>query len=113
MHHIPPGAESEHVYIMLYAIPATATGIGEGARDIGTWGVNTVNRRREYAPPCSKGPGVKVYTATVYALSEAPKLDAGRDGATRAQLLKAIEKTTLGTVSFDLRFERKGGGGDE
>ena len=113
MHHIPPGAESEHVYIMLYAIPATATGIGEGARDIGTWGVNTVNRRREYAPPCSKGPGVKVYTATVYALSEAPKLNAGRDGATRAQLLKAIEKTTLGTASFDLRFERKGGGGDD
>ena len=113
MHHIPPGAESEHVYIMLYAIPATATGIGEGARDIGTWGVNTVNRRREYAPPCSKGPGVKVYTATVYALSEEPKLDAGRDGATRAQLLKAIEKTTLGTASFDLRFERKGGGGDD
>ena len=117
MHHLPPGAESaapgaesEKVYIMLYNIPATTTGINEGARDISslsTWGINTVNHRCEYAPPCSKGPGVKTYTATVFALSEAPKFDASNNGATRAQLLKAIEKTTLGTASFDLRYERK------
>jgi hypothetical protein len=69
MHHIPPDAEEPHVYLVVYGIPASTTGLKEGAHDIGSWGVNTVNRRSEYTPPCSKGPGEKVYTVTVYALS--------------------------------------------
>ena len=55
----------EHVYIVLHGIPADATAIREGARDVGCFGSNTVNRRNEYAPPCSKGPGEKIYTVTL------------------------------------------------
>ena len=45
MHHIPPDAEEPHVYMVVYGIPASTTGLKEGAHDIGSWGVNTVNRR--------------------------------------------------------------------
>ncbi|MEY5033407.1 MAG: hypothetical protein RL354_2438, partial [Planctomycetota bacterium] len=75
MHHIPPGDEDTHVYMVLHGIPATATGLKEGARDIGTWGMNTVNRRAQYAPPCSQGRGEKTYTVTVYALSAVPQFE--------------------------------------
>ncbi|MFZ4751691.1 MAG: metallophosphoesterase, partial [Phycisphaerales bacterium] len=107
MDHAPPDSGEPHVYMVVYGIPASAKGLTEGARDVGTWGVNTVNRRAEYAPPCSKGPGEKVYTVTVFALSAEPALGAAREGVTRAALLKAIEKTTLGRASVDLRYARQ------
>jgi hypothetical protein len=54
---------------------------------------------------CSKGPGVKKYHITVYALSAAPKLPA--DHATRANLLKAIKDITLAESTLDFQYERK------
>ena len=105
MHHLAPGGD-EHVYIVNWNIPATAKGLDAGKR-IGSWGVNTVNRRAEYAPPCSQGPGVKVYTVTLYALGAAPKLAEGK--ATRADLLQAIASSTLGSATIDLKYARIGG----
>jgi hypothetical protein len=114
MHHFPPGGEATHAYMVVWGIKPDATSIGENQRDLGTWGVNTVNRRAEYAPPCSKGPGEKSYIVTVHALSAEPKLEAGR--ATYAHLVDAIEASTLGTAVLDLRYARTGdgaGGGEE
>ena len=87
MHHVPPEG-GEHVYMVVWDIPADAKGMDAGAGSVGSWGQNTVNRRAEYAPPCSQGRGEKEYVVTVFALSAAPKLD---KGATRAQLLDAIK----------------------
>ena len=53
---------------------------------------------------CSKGPGVKQYHVTVYALSVEPTLPAG--GATRAALLAAIGKTTLAEGTLTFSYER-------
>ncbi|MBY0262872.1 MAG: YHYH protein [Phycisphaerales bacterium] len=123
MHHIPgpprPGdksGEDKHVYLVLYNIPATTTSLdkalkkaSEGPMSSWGWGVNTVNRRSEYAPPCSKGPGEKKYTLTVYALSKAPSITpADKRGATMDELLAAIKETTLGTATLDVTYARPG-----
>ena len=93
MHHIPrPGAE-EHVYIVTWNIPATTKSLDAGQKNVGVWGVNTVNGRAQYAPPCSKGPGEKIYVVTLYALSGEPKLP-GTGKVTRSDLLTSIKDIT-------------------
>ncbi|MBB1360934.1 YbhB/YbcL family Raf kinase inhibitor-like protein [Shewanella sp. SR44-4] len=65
-------------YWTAYNIPAQASGIGSGSKEkqsVGSFGSNTVNNRNEYAPPCSKGPGQKVYTFHLYALSKSLDID--------------------------------------
>ncbi len=114
MHHIPgpprPGdkpGEDKHVYIVLYNIPADTVSLEKGQTVIGTRGINTVNRRAEYAPPCSQGPGDKKYTLTVYALSADPLITpASRNGATMDELLAAIKDTTLATATLDVTYAR-------
>ena len=111
MHHIPPGGKEgvdEHAYIVLWGIPVDTKALAESQHDVGTWGINTVNRRAEYAPPCSQGPGEKSYIVTVYALSAQPKLAAGRAGFT--DLLAAIKDTTLSIAEVELRYARDRGG---
>ena len=111
IHHVPPGDEDTHAYMVVWGIAPDVTSIPENSRSVGTWGVNTVNRRAEYAPPCSKGPGEKSYILTVHALREAPKLTAGK--ATYAELVAAIKDSTIGTAQLDLRYARQGGGADD
>ena len=108
MHHVPPDGD-EHVYMVVWGIPASTTKIALGDASVGTWGANTVSRRAEYAPPCSQGRGEKVYTVTVYALTETPSL---RSGATRADLLQAIKDSTVGSATIDLRYARQQGAND-
>jgi len=108
MHHIPrPGAE-EHVYIVTWNIPATTKSIDAGQKNVGAWGVNTVNGRAQYAPPCSKGPGEKIYVVTLYALSGEPKLPTSGK-VTRSDLLASIKDITLGSSAIDLRYARVSG----
>jgi phosphatidylethanolamine-binding protein (PEBP) family uncharacterized protein len=119
IHHITPDG-AERVYLVLYGIPSDANALAEAERKVGRFGVNNVNRRAEYAPPCSQGPGGKTYIATLYALSAEPKLEAA-DGVTRDALLNAMKSITLGTASIDLKYARqegatqpqRGGGGGE
>ncbi|MFZ4574411.1 MAG: YHYH protein [Phycisphaerales bacterium] len=114
MHHIPgpprPGdkaGEDKHVYLVLYNIPAETLSLDKGDAKVGIRGINTVNRRAEYAPPCSKGPGDKKYTLTVYALSKEPTITpADKRGATMDELLAAIKETTLGTATLDVTYAR-------
>jgi phosphatidylethanolamine-binding protein (PEBP) family uncharacterized protein len=114
MHHIPPGGKEgvdEHAYIVLWGLSPATKALAESQHDVGTWGINTVNRRAEYAPPCSKGPGEKSYMVTVYALSAEPKLTAGRAGF--AELLAAIKDTTISIAEVELRYARERAAGDE
>jgi phosphatidylethanolamine-binding protein (PEBP) family uncharacterized protein len=53
---------------------------------------------------CSKGPGVKTYHITVYALSALPKLRAS--AATRDALLDAIKDITLAEGTLTYTYER-------
>ncbi len=68
-------------------------------------GINSVNGEQIYAPPCSRGPGEKLYTITLYALSAVPNLpNPGK--VDRDTLLAAIADITLAEVSMDLTYER-------
>lgn len=110
MHHIPPEG-GKHVYMVVYNIPADVTALPKNAsHTIGNWGVNTVNRRQEYTPPCSQGPGPKTYTLTVYALS-APANLTGR--VTMDQLESAIQDKTLAKASADVTYSRQNQAGGQ
>ena len=92
-------------YWIVHGIPADVTEIAKRNPGVGTVGRNDKGRN-EYDPMCSRGPGVKTYHITLYALSAKAKLPA--NGATREQLLAAIRGLTLAeeTLSFD--YERGG-----
>ena len=105
MHHIPPGAEAPHVYWIVYGLPATVKSLARNDHALGTHGINTINGRSEYAPPCSKGPGKKWYVLTLYALSADPKL-APNAPITCDSLLKAMEGRILKTAVLNVSYER-------
>jgi phosphatidylethanolamine-binding protein (PEBP) family uncharacterized protein len=73
---------------------------------IGTLGINSVNGRNEYTPPCSKGPGTKTYIYTVYALSALPQLTVPASQVTRAALLDAIQGITLASAELHVTYTR-------
>ena len=55
---------------------------------------------------CSKGPGIKTYHITVFALSQ--KIDLPPDQVTRASLLETIEGKVLAEGTLDFQYERAG-----
>lgn len=96
--------DQEKSYWVVYDIPADVTKIARNSKNVGTVGLND-KRRATYDPMCSKGPGVKTYYLTVYALSGPPKLTA--DQATRANLLTAIKALKIAEGTLDFTYERK------
>jgi len=104
MHHIP-GPGDTHWYWVVYNIPSTTQAVDAGEPASGTFGTNSVNNQLAYAPPCSKGPGSKVYTITAYALSASPAFPTG-PSVSRNVLLEAIEPITLASSSIDVTYDR-------
>lgn len=96
--------DQEKSYWVVYNIPATTKSLAQKSPKAGTVGAND-RRRTEYDPMCSKGPGVKTYHVTVYALSA--KLDLPAEKASRVELLAAIKDITLATGTLDFKYERK------
>jgi Raf kinase inhibitor-like YbhB/YbcL family protein len=106
MHHVA-SPDDIHWYWVLYDIPADVTSLPKNSQAIGTLGTNSVNGRTEYAPPCSKGPGPKVYTYTVYALSAQPQLSMPVSQVNRQVLLDAIRDITLASAELHVTYTRK------
>jgi phosphatidylethanolamine-binding protein (PEBP) family uncharacterized protein len=105
MHHIPPTGD-KHVYYLLYNIPATVSSLAENNTTVGLFGINTVNGKVSYSPPCSQGPGAKLYVLTVYALSAEPVFTVAQSKVTMDILLAAISKTTLGSSFVNVSYTR-------
>jgi phosphatidylethanolamine-binding protein (PEBP) family uncharacterized protein len=105
MHHVP-GPGDTHWYWVLYDIPASTHALSKNAKDAGVFGNNSVNERTEYAPPCSKGPGAKTYTYTLYALSAKPEISLPANKVTRAVLLDAIKDRTLARAELNVIYSR-------
>jgi hypothetical protein len=105
------GAGDLHWYWTLYNIAASVTSLPKNVSGVGTFGGNSVNPQAAYAAPCSKGPGLKTYRFTLYALSDPPKLSglptSDSASVTRDSLLKAIEGRTLGSTELTVQYERK------
>ncbi len=96
-----PGPGDIKSYWVLYDIPGDVTRLSRGSWGVGITGLND-KRRNEYDPLCSKGPGLKTYHITLFALSEELKLDPKK--AARADLLKAMEKITLSQKNLTYQY---------
>jgi len=99
--HVAP--DQEKSYWLIYNIPANVTKLGKNEQNVGTIGLNG-KRRAEYDPMCSKGPGVKTYHLTVFALSAEPELPPEK--ANREGFLAAIRNILLAEGNLDFQYER-------
>lgn len=93
---------------VLHGIPNAVTGLMKNSSGVGVLGAGSETSvpALEYQPPCSKGPGEKVYTFTVYALSAAPVLPSTPDQVTGDVFLKSISSVTLSSASLNLKYTR-------
>jgi phosphatidylethanolamine-binding protein (PEBP) family uncharacterized protein len=103
--HTQPQDGDPHWYWVLYDIAPTVDHLDENATPPATVGTNSVNGNSAYAPPCSKGPGPKVYTFTVYALSDRPELPEPTS-VSRPVLLNAIQGLIIGEATMDVTYAR-------
>ncbi|MCX6289961.1 MAG: hypothetical protein NTW92_09395 [Bacteroidetes bacterium] len=108
MHHFPPTypTEDKHVYIVLYNIPSTVTSLPDNSKSIGSFGINTVDKKNTYTPPCSQGPGAKVYILTLYALSAAPTISVSSAQVTMDVLLAGIRNKILDSTVMTVTYTR-------
>lgn len=92
-----------HYYLNLFNIPVTTNSISSSATNIGTLGKN-FQGKLGYTPPCSQGPGSKIYNIYLFALSE--KLTINSSEATGALLLKAIEGKVISSTKMSVNYTR-------
>lgn len=104
MLHIPRDG-GKHVYWVIANIPASTRSIPKNYAKAGVMGLNTINDQAEYAPPCSKGPGPKWYTLTLYALSEKASLPTA--WPTMDELVRAIKDKTLAMRTLRVVYDRE------
>jgi phosphatidylethanolamine-binding protein (PEBP) family uncharacterized protein len=90
---------------VLYGIDPTVTSLAQDSFLVGTLGQGDDGPGAIYDPPCSQGPGAKVYTFTLYALSAAPVFS-GSAPVTGESLATAIASTTLGTAAISVSYSR-------
>lgn len=105
MHTIPPTGE-KHVYIVLYNLPATLSSIAQGVSNTGIFGINTVNGKMSYSPPCSQGPGAKIYVITVYALAKQPVISVAPSALSMDVLLSAMSGNILATSTITVSYTK-------
>lgn len=103
--HLPHPTDLSDVksYWVVYNIPADITSIPKNAKGFGSDGYNDKNHTG-YDPMKSKGPGIKDYNLTIYALSE--KLVFKNKEVSRADLLKAVEGKILDECTLKYTYER-------
>jgi phosphatidylethanolamine-binding protein (PEBP) family uncharacterized protein len=95
----------KHAMFTLFNIPATATSIATGNKSVGTYGQNFQGKTLGYTPPCSQGPGDKIYTFTIYALSST--LDLQPLATTEAALEAAVVGKVLAQKGLSVTYARK------
>lgn len=96
--------DQEKSYWLVYNIPAKSTSISQNGKTQGIVGMND-RRRAEFDPMCSKGPGVKTYHVTVFALSN--KIELPSEKLNRVSFLEASKDSILAEGTFDFQYERK------
>jgi phosphatidylethanolamine-binding protein (PEBP) family uncharacterized protein len=108
MHHYPPTypTEDKHVYIVLYNIPSTISALPDNSKSIGTFGINTVDKKNAYTPPCSQGPGAKVYILTLYALNAAPSISVAAAQVTMDVVMAGIRNKIVDSAVMSVTYSR-------
>jgi len=105
MYHIPPGG-GNHQYIVLYNIPSTNTSIPDNSKSIGIFGINTVDGKATYAPPCSQGTGAKVYILTLYALNTPPTITVSNTQVTMEILRAGMKNKIVDSAVMSVTYTR-------
>lgn len=105
MYTIPPTGD-KHVYIVLYNIPATTSAIPDNSKSIGVFGINTVDGKATYTPPCSQGPGAKIYVLTLYALNAPPTISVPNTQVTRDILLAGMKNKIVDSAVMSVTYTR-------
>ena len=93
-----------HYYLTVYNIPATIKAMPAAATNIGTLGQNFQGKKIGYTPPCSQGPGVKIYNIYLYGISE--NITLKNSEATEQNLLAAINGKVISSSSISVSYER-------
>lgn len=104
MHHVAP--DRTKCYWILYDIPPDVRSLPKNAHGVGHLGMNNINKKTEYAPPHSKGPGPKMYIYTLYALSAPVSLKPPPEAATRETLLAAMNGLIIETAELHVTYTR-------
>lgn len=107
MHHVDPEGRAK-CYWKLYNLPAGTRSLPRGVTGVGIAGNNSIDRRLGYVPPHSKGPGLKTYVLTLYALSAMPAINEPPASVSRDVLLNAIRDRVLGTAELRVTYSRSG-----
>ena len=105
MHHLDPEGKTKIYWLMTDIDPKT-TNAGKNATDFGKMGLSTVHNRVEYAPPHSKGPGLKKYVLTLFALSAKLNLADATQPVTVEALLPAMKGKVLGAADLNVTYTR-------
>jgi phosphatidylethanolamine-binding protein (PEBP) family uncharacterized protein len=105
MYTIPPTGE-KHVYIVLYNIPSSTTSIPDNSKSIGVFGINTVDGKTTYTPPCSQGPGPKIYVLTLYALNAQPTITVPNTQVTMDILLAGMKNKIVDSAVMSVTYTR-------
>ncbi|NBO58941.1 MAG: hypothetical protein EBU73_08435, partial [Chitinophagia bacterium] len=105
MYTIPPTGD-KHVYIVLYNIPSSVSSISDNSKNVGEWGINTVDGKNTYTPPCSQGPGAKIYVLTLYALSSDPNLSFSTTKVTMDMLYSSIKSKIVDSALMSVTYTR-------
>jgi len=105
MYTIPPTGD-KHVYIVLYNIPASTSSIPDNSKSIGVFGINTVDGKTTYTPPCSQGPGAKIYVLTLYALNAPPTILVPNTQVTMDILLAGMKNKIVDSAVMSVAYTR-------
>lgn len=108
MHHFPPTypIESKHVYLVLYNITSSVSALPQNNKTIGLFGINTVDGKNSYTPPCSQGPGAKTYILTMYALNTAPTISVPTNQVTMDIVLAGMRNKILDSTIMTVTYTR-------
>ena len=105
MYTIPPTGD-KHVYIVLYNIPSNVNSISDNSKTVGLWGINTVDGKNTYTPPCSQGPGAKIYVLTLYALSSDANLSFSTTKVTMDMLYTELKSKIVDSALMSVTYTR-------
>ena len=102
---IPAPGQLKYDWV-LYHIPGTTTSLTKDSFLAGVTGVGDDGPGQVYDPPCSQGPGAKLYTFTLYALSASPTFTVPASQVTGEMVASAISAITLGSAAINLSYTR-------
>jgi phosphatidylethanolamine-binding protein (PEBP) family uncharacterized protein len=112
MHHLDPEGKTK-IYWLVVDIDPKKPSVAKNAPDFGRLGLSTVHDHVEYAPPHSKGPGLKKYVLTLFALSAKPNLADAAQPVSLETLLPAMKGKILGAADLTVTYTRPAGASDE